>query len=161
MSEDWKKSVVGDAPNEIWTRTGQFMLILGAISAVGFKGFGFEIVSVSGLISLSIVALGLFCLEIGTRRKKILRMAEQRHERDLTEPNMRDREFLTWLKDRLPVTRKDLTENPYPHDLTRDHRDLAASSTIRRADFWVGKGEIARIGDTYDDPNKTTFGKVS
>lgn len=155
------KNLIGETPNEVWTRSGGVGFIMGCASLLGFNFGKAGFNPVSDIAGIFVVAVSIFAMGMGYKMRKTLHIAEHEAALELnhTEPNKADRDCLHWVKDQLPITTRELSNTPFPGDLDRDHEDLAASSTIRRLNMWVRRGELAKVGDTYDDPDKTIFGR--
>lgn len=158
-------TIIGDAsqPFTIWLSMGRFSLVCGLAMFGGFEAAGVAIAKTTSVVAGGVILISISMMAYGTTLKRNLAIAQQQHEikmrrseREKPEPSHLDTQFFSWFSLLpLPVTRRYLVDNPFPPDLARDHVDLAASSTVRRADFWHECGKIKRIGDSYDLRDKT------
>lgn len=159
------KMILGDVsePYTLWLANGRLFGLAGLAMLGGVEAMGLTIAKTTSLVAGGVIIAGIIMMAIGTTLKKNLAMALQAHEikmrrskRERPEPSNLDNQFFAWFSTLpMPVTRRYLVDHPFPPDLERDHADLAASSTVRRADFWHEYGKIKRIGDTYDLRDRT------
>ena len=139
-----------------WTLIGKILCVVSGVSYVGLKAVGVEFGG-SDWSPLILLGVGLACLAFGMkleeRREKLKHAREtdaRRSHREKPEPSKKDREFLEWFaKLSHPVSRADLGAVPFPGDFETEHETLAASSTVRRAEWWAGHGEVRREGDSF------------
>jgi len=158
MSEMSKAKVIGETPNEIWMRTGQVIAVVGALSTVGFKGFGFQVVSMAGAAPLILIFVGCLVMYIGTRYRKILHQARQQHEIALEraaipeqKPTSGDDAVLEAFKlAERPMGREDTAHLSvsYYDQMTKPR--LLESMKIKSIDYWIRSGEIVRDNGWLD-----------
>ena len=148
----------GASPNEAWLRTGQVLVIVGIASYMGINGFGVHIEPSADIFSpLIMMTAGFMAMAYGTKLKKTLAIAQERHALALEKANAPKSEptkgllaFLGWFATLdHPVTLKELNAVPFDHDESKEPIDVAESLKGLRAEWWVQHGEIVKYGNAY------------
>jgi len=148
----------GGSPNEAWIRTGQVLVVGTVVSYVGINGFGLNVEPTTDHYSPIIMLFaGFMALAYGTKLKKILAIAEEKHslalvkaEAPKSEPTKGLLEFLEWFSTLdHPITLKELNQVDFEHDGSRSPEDVAESLKGLRAEWWVQHGEIVKYGNAY------------
>ena len=148
----------GASPNESWLRTGQLLVIVGVASYMGINGFGVHIEPSADIYSpLIMMTAGFMAMAYGTKLKKILAIAQEKHslalveaEAPKSEPTKGLLEFLEWFSTLdHPITLKELNQVDFEHDASRSPEDVAESLKGLRAEWWVQHGEIVKYGNAY------------
>lgn len=154
MSEISIKAILGESPNEIWSRCGQTLIVFGALSLIGFKGFGVELLNDKGNAPLILIALGVIFVYIGTRLRRLLTLSKQAHEieqrratRTTQKATEGDRALLRALRDeydrlKRPLTESEIIDLPVPYQDDRSKEELLHSIKLKSAEFWAREGTV-------------------
>lgn len=109
----------GDAPNEVWLRTGQVTAIVGVFSMVGLNAGGIAFDHVSGYSPLLLIILGMVWMIYGTNKRKTLSQARQRHEIEVVRQTLgtvfaKSSSVGAFVEEVMtrPMTRKEIQEAP-------------------------------------------------
>ena len=125
---------------------------------MGINGFGVHIEPSADIYSpLIMMTAGFMSMAYGTKLKKILAIAQEKHslalveaEAPKSEPTKGLLEFLEWFSTlEQPITLKELNIIDFGHDAKRSHEDVAESLKGLRAEWWVQHGEIVKYGNAY------------
>ena len=160
MSDHLKSvnALMGNAPNESWTRTGQVISVVSVFSILGIGIAGVEIGEHSKYAPYVTLMTGLFSMYYGGRLRKNLQIAERNHElakrqreRPKPEPTRGNVFFFQWFKEQdHPMTTTELSNASFPYDDKRTKTELLAALRSHRVEWWVLQGKIKKYGDSYE-----------
>jgi arginine exporter protein ArgO len=74
------RAAIGDAPNEVFLRTGQFVMAVSVLAYLGISGFGIELKGHSSLAPVVTGSAALFMMMYGAYLKKKQHQEKQAHE---------------------------------------------------------------------------------
>ena len=163
------KAAIGEAPNEVFLRTGQVAFCASVISYLGFQGFGLEHGEHSVLAPLVTGSASIFMMMYGAFLRKRHLQAKEAHEllmldrqsHDHHEPKKGDVEFLEFIsKQDLPISKHELSELVFPYDASRTKSELQKALMSKRASWWVCEGSLVEYGDSYRLKGDTTDATV-
>jgi hypothetical protein len=160
--------IAGNAPNEIWSRTGQIGALLSIVSLLGFGIAGLEQTTHKNAAYAPYVTLAFsfFALYYGGLLRKIQHKAKQRHELAVAEagttpePTKGDVEFMVWFRTlKMPISDVALASEEFNYDSKRTKGQLLTAMISKRAQYWVSKGDITKLGGYYDikDSDRTVM----
>lgn len=155
--------LMGNAPNEAWTRVGQVIAMVSVFSLLGIGFVGVEMGETSKYAPYVTMLAGFFSMYYGGRLRKNLQKAEREYElekrrrdRPKPEPTRGNVEFLSWFKQQdQPMTIVELSRAAFAYDDKRDEEDVRAALRYSRAEFWVNIGNIKKSGDMYEIRTQT------
>lgn len=165
-------AIMGNSPNESWTRVGQVISVISVFSILGIGIGGLEMGETSKYAPYITLMSGFFCMYYGGRLRKNLQIAVRNHELDMADKRKSDRPkseptrgqelFLEFIKPHLPVTVAELRELKFAYDEKRTKPELLIASKYQRMEFFVREGTIRKYGDQFhlrDSPaDETIFG---
>ena len=158
MSDNLKSvsALMGNAPNESWTRTGQVISVVSVFSILGIGIAGVEIGEHSKYAPYVTLMTGLFSMYYGGRLRKNLQIAQRNHElskrkRVKPEPSRGNALFLDWFKaQNHPMTTTELSQASFSYDDKRTKKQLLAALRSHRVEWWVSNGAVKKYGDSYE-----------
>ena len=163
------KAAIGESPNEVFLRTGQFLIGLSALAYLGISGFGVELGGHSMMAPLVTGSAAMFMMMYGAYLRKRHLQAKEAHEllildrklEDHHEPKKGDVEFLDFIsKQNLPISKHELSELVFPYDAGRTKAELQKALMSKRASWWTCEGSLVEYGDSYRLKGDTTDATV-
>lgn len=148
--------IAGDAPNQIWSRTGQIGALMSMAGGLGFGVNGDNIEPLTALAYLPILAFSAFAMYYGGRLRKNLQIAQRNHdvqmrksERSTSESTQGDEDFWKEFKANSPMNAKTLETLHVSHDRQKDSHALLSTINYLRFEGWVTRGKAVLYGNTY------------
>ena len=127
-------TVIGERPNQILMRTGQFGAAVSFISYLGISGFGLELGGHSELAPLVTASFSGVCLAAGAWLAVV--QARFDHEKAIAkkpeEPTKGDKEFYAFIVPLLPLTIVEITKLKFAYDDKKTKPELLTAMIFKR-----------------------------
>lgn len=156
-------TVIGERPNQILMRTGQFGVVVSFITYSGISGFGLEIGEHSELAPAVMLSASIALMTGGAAMAYMAeKFKAQATAAAKLEPRTRGEDlFLAYIADHLPVNFDEIETLKFPYDDKKTKAELMKTMTIKRLSSEEKRGTVIFKDGQYINADMTTLGSVN